>query len=360
MKPLLIIPFFIPHAGCPFTCVFCNQWEISGAGEKARPEEIRPRVLEYLNSAGNSYQQKEVAFFGGSFTGLPSEYQENLLAEAFRLKEEGLITGIRLSTRPDYISPSIIDLLLRYGVTTVELGVQSLADEVLTGSCRGHTVSDTLKATEIIRQYPLQLVYQLMLGLPGDDYEKAYKTAVKTVQMKPDFVRIYPTVVLKNTTLAKWYENGQYKPWTLEDAVHTAAIWLGTFSFYGIGVIRIGLQASENLSRDKDLLAGPYHPAFGELVESRLMRLQLEGFLHKRGIKPASLTISCNPRDYSKVIGQKHENLRFLKEHLGLKNIELTPDAEIPEKDLVIAADQKVFMLERQDFLKEYRIREKD
>lgn len=360
MKELLVIPFFIPHEGCPFTCVFCNQWEISGAPKTAIAGEIRPKVMEYLNSAGSRYRKKEVAFFGGSFTGLKAEYQESLLAEAFRLKEEGLITGIRLSTRPDYITKSIIDRLISYGVTTVELGVQSFSDRVLADSGRGHTVLDTIDATKIIREYPIDLVYQLMLGLPGDDFDKAYYTAVKTVQMKPDFVRIYPTVVLKGTTLAKWYESGVYRPWTLEDAVTTAAKWLGIFSFYGIGVIRMGLQAAENLSPNKDLLAGPYHPAFGELVESRMLRLQIEGFFHKERQITENLTIHFNPRDYSKVTGQKHENLIYMKEHLGFKNIELEPNESISENDLKLTAGKKVFLLKRQDFINQYRISEKD
>jgi histone acetyltransferase (RNA polymerase elongator complex component) len=360
MKERLVVPFFIPHEGCPFTCVFCNQWEISGAEEKARPGEIRPRVLSYLESGGNRYRQKEVAFFGGSFTGLPVEYQESLLFEAWKLKEEGLISGIRLSTRPDYISREILELLLRYGVTTVELGVQSLASEVLARACRGHSVRDIRKAAGLIREYPLDLVFQLMLGLPGDDRTNAGITALETVRMKADYVRIYPTVVLKGTTLAKWYETGQYRPWTLEETVEVAASWLATFNANNIRVIRMGLQASENLTPGKDLLAGPYHPAFGELVESRLLRRQMESFLRTLPSCPGSLKISFNPRDHSQVIGQKHENMAYLQGILGLKKIDLEPGDGVAENDLLLTIDEKVFKLSREDFLKGYRIRNRD
>jgi len=252
----IIIPFFIPHAGCPFTCVFCNQWEISGAGELARPEEIGPRVRSYLAAYKRESSRCEVAFYGGSFTGIARQLQDELLQAAYALNQEGLIQGIRLSTRPDYISHEIVQNLVAYGVTTVELGVQSLVDEILRQSCRGHTSQDIVEATQIIRQYPLELIYLLMLGLPGDSREHAIFTARSAVQLAPDGVRIYPTLVMQGTTLENWYRQGSYQPWSLEEAVDVGAKWLGLFSAHQINVIRQGLQASENLSTEAESGAG--------------------------------------------------------------------------------------------------------
>ncbi len=362
MAKSLIIPFFIPHAGCPFTCVYCNQWEISGESAVARPEEIRAKVGEYRNTRNDPATPIETAFYGGSFTGLTAEIQEDWLRSAYTLKKEGLISGIRLSTRPDYISKEVLQRLARYGVTTIELGVQSLDDEVLAKSCRGHSVDDTLQATRLIREYPFSLVYQLMLGLPGETALSARISAKKTVAAKPDGVRIYPTVVLKNTALAKWYEQGSYRPWTLQQAVEMGTEWLAVFSYYKIPVIRMGLQASANLTRSGDLLAGPYHPAYGELVKSSLMLKQIQQLLFQ--IRPElsgellNISISFHPGDYSKVAGQKKRNIIRLKNTYRLRDIELRPDAEMKRDDIAITAAPKTYCLPRKEFLELYRIKD--
>lgn len=355
MDKNLVIPFFIPHAGCPFTCVFCNQWEISGEDQEANPEEILTKVKEYLHTVKKKPERTEVAFFGGSFTGLPVSVQESYLKGAFHAKEEGLIDGIRLSTRPDYISDEIVERLCRYGVTTIELGCQSLVDEVLLKTKRGHDVEDIMKATEIIRKYPTELGYQLMLGLPGDNFTHARDTARKTIEAKPDCVRIYPALVLKNTVLAQWYEQGRYEPWNLENAVEMAAEWLGAFTYYEIKVIRMGLQATENLTPEKDLVAGPYHPAFGELVESKLMLQQLTALLSSKSLQGEEATIFFNPRDCSKVIGQKRKNIQVIKEHFGFLHIRLMPDHDLPENDLRVQVECEIMTSTRQEFLKQYR-----
>jgi histone acetyltransferase (RNA polymerase elongator complex component) len=358
MKKPLIIPFFIPHAGCPFTCVYCNQWKISGKSEEIKPEEIDQYVETYLQKA-RLWKDRyvEIAFYGGSFTALPREKQVRLLRAAAEQKQKGRIKGIRLSTRPDYIDEEILERLLSYGVTTVELGVQSLVDEVLVKTCRGHCVEDTARALRFLRKYPFQVGYQLMLGLPGDSFSFAHLTAQRTVEARPDFVRIYPTLVLRGTTLAKWYREGSYIPWSLQEAVQMAVSWLGVFSFYQIPVIRLGLQAVENLSVEKDLVTGPYHPAFGELVESRLMLEQMKAGLEKLQIKAGeTLTVFFNPRVYSKVVGQKKENLCFLQEKYRLLKINLRPQKDFAENDLEMATTCQVVHIKRQDFLERYRI----
>lgn len=355
-KPL-IIPFFIPHAGCPFTCVFCNQWEISGASTIAQPEDIRPRVMSYLAAHKKESVRSEVAFYGGSFTGIEQQLQDGLLQAAHALKQEGLIQGIRLSTRPDYINHEIIRNLVTYGVTAVELGVQSLVDEVLIKSCRGNSYLDVAEATQIIRQYPLELVFQLMIGLPGDTRARALLTAQRVIQLIPDGLRIYPTLVMKGTVLANWYQQGLYQPWSLEEAVELGAEWLGIFSAYGIKVIRLGLQAADNLSPEVDLVAGPYHPAYGELVQSRLMLEQLSCIIENLSDKSGPLTIYCHPRDYSKVTGQKGINIKKLRQTYHFAEIEIKGDPNIALMDLRIETQYETRTLARQEFLKKYRIK---
>lgn len=365
MERPLIIPFFLPHAGCPFTCVFCNQWQISGQTEEAHLGEIEAKVHDYLDTYFKKKkrlpQQVEVAFFGGSFTGLPARVQVEWLCNAARVKEKGLINGIRLSTRPDYINDVTLKRLFSYGVTTIELGIQSLVDEVLEKSRRGYTYAEVIKATRAIRAYPFSLVYQLMIGLPGDNREYARLTVIRTVQAHPDFVRIYPAVILKGTTLEGWYRQGLYTPWTLFQAVETGAEWLGIFSLYGIPVIRMGLQSSENLTSQQELVAGPYDPAYGELVESRLMFLQITSLLNKAfpvsdKMDSRDLTIRFNPRDHSKVTGQRKTNLQQLKRVWNLDNVVLLPDAGLAENDLVIEIGCERLFLSRQEFLEKYRI----
>lgn len=420
----LIIPFFIPHAGCPFTCVFCNQWQISGTAEVVRPDEIDAYVAAYLKRARlHQDRHVEIAFYGGSFTALAPEIQTAYLQAAAEQQKKGRICGIRLSTRPDFINRAIVERLLAYGVTTVELGVQSLVDEVLQKTGRGHTAQDTLLAVELLREYPLQLGLQLMLGLPGDTPDRARLTLERAVQAAPDFVRIYPTLVFKGTTLAQWYLAKQYRPWSLDLAVDTAAAWLGTFSYYEIPVIRIGLQAAENFTKEQDLLAGPYHPAFGELVASRLFLWQIEDGLKrlrkgaeasenkgaggpvredtgkKRRRAPGEsrgdeegergvLQLLVHPSVQSKVIGQKRQNIMFLREKYGYNVVVLprsqkyrrsdeeiweggsaTRSGEKPEagkdgenevEDIEIRTISQAILIPRKEFLKKYRIEIKD
>lgn len=360
MNRTLIIPFFIPHAGCPFTCVFCNQWQISGASQTVKPQEIYPRIQSYLKAFKKKPDQVEAAFFGGSFTGLSRSVQTVYLNEAKKAKEEGLLTGIRLSTRPDYINPDIVEFLKNQGVTTIELGVQSLVDEVLQKTCRGYDYQDVLQATKAIRQYPLQMIFQLMLGLPGDNRESALLTAHRTINLKPDGIRIYPTLVLKNTELARLYQEGLYQPLKLEEAVTLASMWYAIFSSHEIPVIRMGLQATENLSLERDLLAGPYHPAFGELVESALFLNQLKAGISDLKVEPQELAIHFNPRDYSKVLGQKRAHQQALKKVLPQTLCKWVPDQLVERNDLVLNTRSQFLEVKRQDFLEIYRIKERD
>ncbi|MDX9873020.1 MAG: radical SAM protein [Clostridia bacterium] len=357
MNRILIVPFFIPHQGCPFSCAFCNQWKITGSPDQAE-QDVAAKVKTALRTVKIQPETVEAAFYGGSFTGLPEAEQLFWLEQAFFLKQQGLLTGIRLSTRPDYISAEILERLLRHGVTTIELGVQSLDDEVLAKSLRGHTAQDTVAATALIRKYPFHLIYQLMLGLPGDTPVKARLTARKTILAKPDGVRIYPAVVLSGTALDLWYKQGLYRPWTLQEAVETSADLLGMFSLYSIPVIRLGLQATESLATDGEAPAGPWHPAFGELAESALMFRQTQALLQRLCSSGNSVTLCFHPADTSKVIGQHRQNQIALQQLYPYLEMRFLPDQTMSKNDLKLNSTEQTISLSRQEFLEIYRIEE--
>lgn len=266
----LIIPVFVPHRGCPHDCVFCNQKSISGQMVAPTMEEVRNTVLSYEKIAGN-YESVEVAFYGGSFTGIPVEEQIAYLQEIAPFLKRGFVHSIRLSTRPDCIDRETLSRLWRYGVRTIELGAQSMDDAVLKCSGRGHLAADTANASRLIKEYGFVLGIQTMTGLPGASREKDLKTAEKVCAINPDFVRIYPTIVIQNTALAELYSTGGYIPPSLEDTVSLCARLFRRYKLDGIRVIRMGLQSSETIRDGGEILAGPYHPAFGELVRSRLV-----------------------------------------------------------------------------------------
>jgi len=360
MVRTLVVPFFIPHAGCPFNCIFCDQRQISGISQPLSPKSVAAVVNKHLQTYKKAPSKVEVAFFGGSFTGLPREEQQQWLEAASELKRAGTINGIRLSTRPDLIDEPEVQLLKRYGVTSVELGVQSLDDEVLEKSRRGHTASDTYRAAEILRASGFEIVFQLMLGLPGDDAGTAIKTAVETVRSRPDGVRIYPALVLKGTMLASWYENGLYRPWTLEAAVEMGSVWFILFSRFGIKVLRMGLQASECLAPGKGLLAGPYHPAYGELVESRVFFKQISEIIARAGWLQGQAVLEVNPKDLSKLVGHRKENLHRLQERFPCLEIRLSGAPGLEPGDLVLTVGGMRLCLARKEFLEKYRIKESE
>lgn len=351
------MPFFIPHQGCPHECAFCNQWNITGHSGR-EDQDVAAKVQAALASVKAQPGEVEAAFYGGSFTGLSLAEQLFWLEQAFFLKKQGLLTGIRLSTRPDYISEEILDLLWAYGVTTIELGVQSLDDRVLLASRRGHIAADTERATALIRRYPFALIYQLMPGLPQDTPELSLHTAKRTVLLHPDGARIYPTVVLEGTALAGWYRQGLYQPWSLPEAVEASADMFALFSLYGIPVIRLGLQATESL--ETQLLAGPWHPAFGELVKSRLMIRQARQLLRRLDAQQGYAAICFHPGDMSKVLGQGRANAHELELLYPGLRFDFLVDNSLKKNDLKLLAFGQTFLLTRQEFLEKYRIEDEN
>ena len=302
-----ILPIFVPHAGCPNDCVFCNQKRISGSLRPASARTVR-EALDALPE-GTGY---ELAFYGGSFTAIEPAEQIELLAAAQPYRERGTVTAIRVSTRPDAVDETALARLKRYGVKTVELGAQSMSDRVLLASGRGHTAEDTVRASALVRKAELGLILQMMTGLPGSDRDTDVAAARAIAALHPDGVRIYPTVVIRDTALETLWRAGRYTEHTVEDAVEICARIVPLFEEAEIPVIRLGLNPTEELSGGA-AVAGAYHPALGELVRSRILRQVAEAQL--REIPPGKpVTLTVSRRDYSAMIGQHRENVRFLSE----------------------------------------------
>ena len=327
MESLLVIPIFIPHEGCPHCCVFCNQRRISGFTEKqVSGRDVADIVQEWLARKGTTQRKVQVAFYGGSFTGLSQARQQELLGAVMPFWEQGRVQSLRLSTRPDYIDQQRMDLLRQYQVSTVELGVQSMNDQVLDLARRGHTSADVEWAIPPLRQAGMEIGVQLLLGLPGDTRTSLRRTVEQVIALQPDFVRIYPLLVVRNSELAEQYCQGEYTPLSLDKAVVLAAWMKARFDQAGIRVVRMGLQAGPEL--EASLVAGPWHPAFGELVASRLMLRQTRNLLSKAPSE-GMLQIYINQRDQSVFRGMRSANVKRLQE-LGLwQRVQLHTDPSL-------------------------------
>lgn len=303
------ISFFVPHVGCSRQCSFCDQRAITGGAVPPSPEDVAKTCAEAAKQLGSRVQNTQIAFFGGSFTAIPREYMISLLEPASKAVKEYGFTGIRCSTRPDAIDREVLELLSQYGVTAVELGAQSMDDKVLEMNRRGHTAAQTAQAARLIQSFGMELGLQMMTGLYGDTEETALQTAESIIALHPDTARVYPTVVLPGTALAELYERGEYRPQTLEEAVSLCARLLPRLEDAGIRVIRVGLHAERDVEVRK--LAGPYHPAFRELVQSRVFLNSLLPVLEQRGA--GSYTVKVHPKTISVALGEKRSNVERLK-----------------------------------------------
>ena len=308
------IPVFIPHIGCPKGCVFCSQNKITGTEKVPKASEVVALVEKSLENLNG--RTAEVAFFGGSFTGIPLHMQTEYLEAVSPYIKSGQISGIRLSTRPDYINAAILDNLKKHNVTCIELGAQSMCDDVLSASDRGHSALDTENASKLIKSYGFELGLQMMIGLPNDTEEKSCFTASEIVRLGADCARIYPTCVIYNTVLYDMCILGRYSPLKLEEAVDTAAKVYRILSDGGVNVIRCGLQSTDTLG--EDIYAGPYHPAFGEMVKSRIKRDKIEAKI--RIIKPEKeITIKVPYKEFSQFVGQNRCNISYLEDKYKIK-----------------------------------------
>lgn len=277
MKPFGMIPFFIPHVGCPYVCTFCNQSRITGQSgiSHLTPDYIKQTITDYVGKKRND-KFWEVAFYGGSFTAIHRDLQHTLLAPAYEMLQQDIIDGIRCSTRPDAVGDEAISLLLSYGVKTVELGVQSMNDGILVDAKRGHSAQEVVDAVARLKQRGMIVGVQLLPGLKGETWETILETAIAVVKLEPDFVRIYPVLVIENTELADQYRSGEYEPLSTEQAIKYCAFLKEWFEEHNIEVIRTGLQSSEELDSGNSLIAGPYEPAMGELVVNEQYKQRIE------------------------------------------------------------------------------------
>lgn len=305
------VALFVPDEGCLHRCSFCNQKTISGFKRRLEPIDVIS-ACETALSGKTDASGGEVAFFGGSFTAIERGYMLSLLKTAKSYLDRGFFKGVRISTRPDCIDDEILSLLKEYGVTSIELGCQSMDDEVLLLNERGHTADDSEKACRLIKSCGFELGVQMMTGLFGDTDEKALETAKKLIEFSPDTVRIYPTVVLKGTRLEELYQSGEYRAQTLDEAVLLCSRLLKLFSENGVRVIRLGLHSGGDV--EEGYVAGAYHPAFREKCESRLYREEIGAVLKANMIKSGRVDLSVSKKYISQAIGQKKENLAFFKE----------------------------------------------
>ena len=332
MKKHYIIPIFVPHLGCPNDCIFCNQKSISGQQKMITKEDIKRTIDFFLKNIKDKDAKKEVAFYGGSFTGIEIEKQEEFLQTAYEYIKKGEISSIRISTRPDYIDKKILKRLKKYKVETIELGVQSANDYILRRANRGNTFEDVKRASKMIRWHGFKLGHQMMVGLPESTRLDEVNTAKELIKLKPKMVRIYPVLVIKNTRLEKEFLDEKYTPLTVVQAVEICKELVSMFNQKGIEVIRVGLQNTDEITdpniEGSEVVAGPYHPAFRQLVESGLWYDTIVAKIKQLNVKVKKVQVTVNPQDVNNVVGHKRENIEKLKDMYTL--------------DLIVKQDEKI------------------
>lgn len=356
-KSHYIIPIFVPHIGCPHTCVFCNQDSITGdkgvAGSTGHVDGkfVEDTIEEYLQTIDNKKATVEVSFFGGTFTGINICKQRELLAVAKRYKDAGKINYIRMSTRPDYIDEDILTHLNSFDVDIIELGVQSLDAGVLLKSGRGHSDYDVLRASKLIKEYGITLGHQIMLGLPGDTLKRDIETVKKSIEMGPSLVRLYPALVIKDTPMEKLLREGKYEPYTLSEAVEAAKIAYSMYEMNGINVIRIGLQPTEEINEGGDIVKGPFHPSFRELVKGSIYCDIIYKYIKDNNID--LVEIAVNPKDISVLYANKKYYFNELKEKLKEVKIKVKQDNNIERNSLGIISEKGTDIISEKQYFEE-------
>ena len=328
-----IIPIFVPHRGCPHDCIFCNQKKITGVSTDVTSEDARNIIEEYLPTIPKD-ASVEIAFFGGSFTAIDEKTQNELLSVAKEYVDKGLVSDIRMSTRPDCISVDILNRLKEYKVSIIELGVQSMDAKVLHDSARGHDIESVINSAKLIKESGINLGLQMMVGLPSDTEEKCIETAKRFIELDPFCVRIYPTLVVKDTGLEMLLDRGEYKPFTLEESISIVKKLLVLFYVNNINVIRVGLQATEDIQLGKGIVDGPYHPAFRELVESEMIKDYLDYIVKENEIS-GELIVNSNNKNISKIVGNKRSNKIYMKQKYNINLKTMPKDLPIDELSIV-------------------------
>jgi len=326
----LIIPIFIKNRGCPHRCIFCNEKMIAGDHPDDITEiSVRATVEQYLTGAVKRRGDIQIAFYGGNFTGLDEEEQIRLLRLTEPYLETGRVHALRISTRPDAIDGSILDRLCACGVRTVEIGVQSMNDDVLRLAERGHTAREAEEAVRLLREKGLETGVHLMAGLPGDNPERFSETVEAVIAMKPAMVRTHPTIVFRGTALGLLYSGGGYRPLGLDEAVSLCKLAVRRFAAHDIPIVRLGLQTTKEMETPGSILAGPYHPAFGALVYESLFCDMARALLSRRLNREEKVTFQVSPADASHMRGRGQSNLKTLKEAFGLAEIAVASDVSL-------------------------------
>lgn len=329
-KPF-IIPVFIPHAGCPHRCLFCNQTHTTGQQESFPSAGTLYKIIaEFLKYRRSQDRWTEIAFFGGNLLGLPADRIAFLMDLACDFVRRGQVNGIRFSTRPDTIQLERLDLIRHAPVTTVELGAQSMQDDVLAATRRGHTADDTRRAVSLLKAHGYRIGLQMMVGLPGDNETKTLESGRQMALLAPDAVRIYPTLVLKESALARLYAQGRYTPLSLAQSVAQVKALYAIFTRKQITVIRMGLQPTAELNWGAGLVAGPFHPAFGELVHGALWLDALRRHFKEQDLSSGDVRVCVNPSIISRLKGQKNCNIRNLTGQFGFRSLQVIQDDDLP------------------------------
>ena len=344
MNPL-IIPIFLPNLGCRQRCIFCNQKAVA-------PEVFSPsRVREFIDASMNQFplkklRERQVAFYGGSFTAIPKADQIAYLTEVRPFLSSDAIDSIRVSTRPDALDEEILSLLREYGVKTVEVGAQSMIDDVLFLSHRGHSQKDTLSAVSRLKRWEFEVGIHLMIGLPGDSLDHFLKTLDYVIDLKPDFLRIHPTLVLDGAPLEALWQEGNYSPLTLEESIQWLKRGILKLERASIPIARIGLQPTKDL--ESCYLAGPYHPSLHQLIDSEIYFDMAMNLLETHQNEPEPLFI-CHPGEVSNVRGQKNSNIQRLRDLVGLKVILVQGRENIPRGSLALRTATGEVSIQRED-----------
>jgi len=330
LKPL-IIPIFISHSGCPHRCIFCDQEKITSQSVRSVGTDDVREVLEKAISSKrfDIRRNPEVAFYGGTFTGLPKDRIKELLEAVAPYIRDRFISAIRVSTRPDFIDEERLKIMKAFHVRTVELGVQSLDEDVLSMAQRGHTAGDVIRAVQILKKSGFKVGIQLMPGLPGDSKERFRATIEKVIGLNPDMVRLYPALVIEGTGLARMYAEGSYRPLTLEEGVDLCVDAVTRLETNGIPVIRIGLMSSPSLLEDRRIVSGPWHTAFGFLVRSAIHQKAIEADLPAPGTAKG-IRIFAPERDIPLIRGYKNRGIRMIEEKTGAEVLRITVDDNLP------------------------------
>jgi len=333
-----VIPVFLPQAGCPHQCAFCNQAAITGKTAKhPGPQDVRATIKGFLKYRSEKHREAQIAFYGGNFLGLEPFRIQSLLEIASEFIARGEADSIRFSTRPDTVDMQRLALIEPYPVRVIELGVQSMNNEVLQRNRRGHDAGDTKRATALLRSRQYTLGLQMMVGLAGETRAETRVSGLAMADLKPDFVRIYPTLVFEGSLLGRWYREGKYAPLSMEAAVSGVKRLYLMFRHHGIRVIRMGLQSSPQLDAGKGLLAGPYHPAFGHLVHSRIFLDALLARLHRDARHlPGPVAVRVHPAAVSTLRGLHNDNLRVLEERFGTDSLGIVLDLTLNRGHLLV------------------------